>query len=70
VIPRVLPPFTKAHPGISLAIAEHSAAGIEDGLRRGELHAGIGFAALAGGDLEFDPLFDEDLVVIGKSVGS
>ena len=70
LLPRLLPKFLKAHPGIDLRIAEHSAGGIEDGLRRGELHIGIGFAVPPESALEFEPLLDEDLVVIGKSVGA
>lgn len=64
LIPPVVAGFVAEHPGVRLRVEELSAEEIEDGLADGNLDLGVSFVPADGGDLEAEPLFEEELVLI------
>jgi len=64
LIPSVVAGFAARHPGVRLRVEELSAEGIEEGLADGRLDLGVSFVEADGGDLEAEPLFEEELVLI------
>lgn len=64
LLPYVVATFASTYPGIRLHIEERSAGEIERGLLDGWLQIGIGFVPAAADEIEAEPLFDEELMVI------
>jgi LysR family cyn operon transcriptional activator len=64
LMPQVVAQFANAYPAIHVRIEELSADAIEQGLQQGTLQLGIGFVPSATADIEAEPLFDEELVLI------
>lgn len=67
LIPDIVSSFSEAHPSISLKVEELSGPEIETRLGSGELDAGIGFIPPAVEQIEHEPLFEEDLVLIAPA---
>ncbi len=64
LIPAVVASFAAEHPGVRLRVEELSAEEIESGLADGRLDLGVSFVPADGGELEAEPLFEEELVLI------
>ncbi len=67
LIPAVLARFIPAYPAITIRIEEFPASQIEAGLAAGQLDLGIGFVPASAAEIEAEPLFDEELVLIVRS---
>jgi LysR family transcriptional regulator, cyn operon transcriptional activator len=66
LIPHIVEKFIAAYPAIKLRIEELSADQIENKLVNGEIQLGISFTPENSPELDFDPLFEEALVVVAK----
>jgi LysR family cyn operon transcriptional activator len=64
LIPPVLGRFTSAHPGITVRVEELSAGEVEAGVASGRLDLGISFTPPSPGEVEAEPLFEEELILI------
>jgi len=64
LIPPVVADFATRHPGVRLRVEERSADEIEEGLINGRLDLGVSFVLADGDDLETEPLFEEEMVLI------
>lgn len=63
LVPMIAARFGASHPGVTLQVEELSGDGIESGLLDGRLNLGIGFMPPQSGDIQAQPLFEEDLVL-------
>jgi LysR family transcriptional regulator, cyn operon transcriptional activator len=64
LLPAAVAAFTARYPGISLRIEERGAGEIERGLADGTLQLGIGFVPAGSPEIEAEPLFSEELMLI------
>jgi LysR family cyn operon transcriptional activator len=67
LIPAALARFIPAYPAIAIRIEELPAGQIEAGIIGGQIDLGIGFAPASAAEIEAEPLFDEELVLIVRS---
>lgn len=66
-IPECVARFMAQHPTVGVVVEELPADAIADRLRAGELDFGVAYRPDPRGDLEFEPLFNEELMlVVGK----
>lgn len=67
-VPATVASFTLSHPGVTIEVRDLRAGQIEVMLLRGELDLGIGFHPTEHEEIETEPLFDEQmLLVVGHS---
>jgi LysR family cyn operon transcriptional activator len=64
LVPPAVVVFTRAYPGIHLMIEERSAGEIERGVEQGEFQLGIGFVPPASSQIDVEPLFTEEMLLI------
>lgn len=64
VVPATLAAFNREHPGVTIEVRDLRAGPIEDLLVRGDLDMGIAFHPARHADIEVEPLFDEQMVLV------
>ncbi len=64
LMPAVVSQFALTFPNIQISVEERTADQIEDGLRQGQLEVGISFLPGEPGEFDFEPLFEEELVLL------
>lgn len=64
LVPPVISRFVAEHSGVMVTVDEMSGVDIEEGIVRGRLDLGIGFAPATSEDVLAEPLFDEKIVLI------
>jgi LysR family cyn operon transcriptional activator len=64
LVPPVISRFVAEHAGVRVTVDEMSGIDIEEGLVRGQLDLGIGFAPASSVDITAERLFDEKIVLI------
>lgn len=64
LVPPVISRFVAEHAGVMVTVDEMSGIEIEEGIVRGRLDLGIGFAPATSEDVLAEPLFDEKIVLI------
>jgi len=64
LIPQIVARFTTTYPMVKLRVEERAAGEIESGLQEGDLQLGIGFIPPTAEEIEAEPLFEEELVLI------
>lgn len=64
LIPPTVARFSADNPAIGVQVRELAAGEIERQLSEGSLDVGVGFAPPAAAEIEAEPLFDEDLVLV------
>lgn len=68
VIPSCMAAFMSLHPTVQITVYELPADAINERLRQGELDLGISYQPRESIQLDFEPLFDEEMkLVVGKS---
>lgn len=63
-IPPVVAAFGQRYPGVRITVRELRAGEIEQMLRDGQLDVGVSLMPTDAGDLDVEPLFDEDMVLV------
>jgi LysR family cyn operon transcriptional activator len=64
IVPRVVGAFTERHPGVRLLVVEESASGMVRKVADGRLDVAIAYAAPKEPQLAFEPLCNEELVLL------
>lgn len=64
LMPQLAAHFASAYPGLHLTVEELAAGQIEEGLECGRLQLGVSFAPTNVSELDFEMLFEEELVMI------
>src|SRR3954451_12222960 len=64
LVPTCVAAFLSRNPSVKITVCEYPAAEIENGLRREELDVGIGYRPLEAEDLWFEPLYEEEMVLV------
>jgi LysR family cyn operon transcriptional activator len=62
-VPPVVAQFLTRHPGVKISVEDLPAIAIEEAISKGELDLGVAFAP-AGPDIDAEPVFEEELVLI------
>ncbi|MGE0801635.1 MAG: LysR family transcriptional regulator, partial [Lautropia sp.] len=62
--PQAVAAFIACHPGVRIKIKEHRGEDILEFVRTGELDLGVAYFLGANEELQFEPLFDDELVVL------
>jgi LysR family cyn operon transcriptional activator len=68
LIPPIIARFTTSHPGVFLSVEELTASQIEQDLLRGRLNLGISYVSSTTDEIDSEPLFEEELVLIVSSL--
>ncbi len=63
-IPECIASFQKTHPQVKVVVEELSADQIATGLQQGTLDLGIAYRPSAPGTLQFEPLYNEEMVLV------
>lgn len=66
LIPEIVGRFSTLHPQVTLKLDELSGPDIEQGVRSGILDLGIGFVPAGSDQIEAQPLFEEDFVLVAS----
>lgn len=64
LLPRTIAAFRKRHPGVTLSLRDGLAGEVDDWVRRGEVEMGLASPLGDGRELDFEPLFHDDLILI------
>ncbi len=63
LLPRLLGPFSKKHPGVDLSILEISSTDIETGLEEGQMDLGLGWVTRHSPNLRYEHLCDDEFTL-------
>lgn len=64
LLPRVLKEFRQRHPNVRVVVHETTTGRLIDSCRQGEIDLALLAAPVSATDLQFEPLFDEELVAV------
>jgi LysR family cyn operon transcriptional activator len=64
LVPTCIAALLARNPSVKISVWEHSAAGIEEGLRRETLDVGISYRPRDTAELRFEPLYEEEMVLV------
>jgi LysR family cyn operon transcriptional activator len=68
VVPATVAAFSQAHPGVMVEVRDLRAGAIEELLLRGELDLGIAFHPTEHDEIDTEPLFDEQMLLVVRQL--
>jgi LysR family transcriptional regulator, transcriptional activator of the cysJI operon len=70
VLPRIVAAFQQDHPGLRIQFELATSSGVIDAVRTHRAELGVTGGFIAAPELEAEPLFEDDIVVVGPAGGS